>query len=62
MSPITRNASRTMLYNIHTLEWDEEILKELDIPASMLPEVKPSSEVYGHTDSRIFGAEIPDCR
>ncbi len=53
------NASRTMLYNIKDLKWDERILKELDIPASMLPEVKPSSAVYGHTDARIFGAEIP---
>ncbi|MGD0022268.1 MAG: glycerol kinase GlpK [Smithellaceae bacterium] len=53
------NASRTMLYNIKDLKWDERILKELDIPVSMLPEVKPSSAVYGHTDARIFGAEIP---
>jgi len=53
------NASRTMLYNINELKWDERILKELDIPASMLPEVKPSSAVYGVTDARIFGAEIP---
>ncbi|HEX7416377.1 MAG TPA: glycerol kinase GlpK [Smithellaceae bacterium] len=53
------NASRTMLYNIKDLKWDEQILKELDIPASMLPEVKPSSAVYGNTDARIFGAEIP---
>jgi glycerol kinase len=53
------NASRTMLYNIKDLKWDEKILKELDIPASMLPEVKPSSMVYGQTDARIFGAEIP---
>ena len=53
------NASRTMLYNIKNLKWDERILKELDIPASMLPEVKPSSAVYGQTDARIFGAEIP---
>ncbi len=53
------NASRTMLYNIKDLKWDEKILKELDIPASMLPEVKPSSAVYGNTDARIFGAEIP---
>jgi glycerol kinase len=53
------NASRTMLYNIHDLQWDEKILKELDIPSSMLPEVKPSSAVYGNTDNRIFGAEIP---
>jgi glycerol kinase len=53
------NASRTMLYNIKNLKWDERILKELDIPASMLPEVKPSSAFYGNTDARIFGAEIP---
>jgi len=53
------NASRTMFYNIKDLKWDERILKELDIPASMLPEVKPSSAVYGHTDARIYGAEIP---
>ena len=53
------NASRTMLYNIKDLKWDERILKELDIPASMLPEVKPSSAVYGNTDAQIFGAEIP---
>ena len=53
------NASRTMLYNIKDLKWDEKILKELDIPASILPEVKPSSAVYGNTDARIFGAEIP---
>ena len=53
------NASRTMLYNIKDLKWDEKILKELDIPASMLPEVKPSSAVYGNTDARIFGGEIP---
>ena len=53
------NASRTMLYNIKNLQWDEKILEELDIPASMLPEVKSSSAVYGHTDARIFGTEIP---
>jgi glycerol kinase len=53
------NASRTMLYNIKDLKWDEEILKELDIPASMLPEVKPSSFIYGVTDTKIFGVEIP---
>ena len=44
------NASRTMLFNIHTLEWDEEILKLMDIPRSMMPEVRSCSEVYGHTD------------
>lgn len=54
------NASRTMLFNIKELCWDEKILKELDIPKSMLPEVKPSSEVYGVTDPKTFGgAEIP---
>ncbi|OGP67246.1 MAG: glycerol kinase [Deltaproteobacteria bacterium RBG_16_44_11] len=53
------NASRTMLYNIKDLKWDEKMLKELDIPASMLPEVKQSSEVYGNSDPRVFGAEIP---
>lgn len=53
------NASRTMLYNIKELKWDEQILKELDIPVSMLPEVKPSSFVYGVTDAKIFGGEIP---
>lgn len=53
------NASRTLLYNIHELKWDEEILKILNIPAKMLPEVKPSSCVYGVTDSKIFGCEVP---
>lgn len=53
------NASRTMLYNIKKLEWDKKILKELDIAESMLPEVKPSSAVYGYTDAKLFGAEIP---
>lgn len=53
------NASRTMLFNINTLEWDEEILKELDIPRCMLPEAKPSSYIYGETDSEILGAPIP---
>ncbi len=53
------NASRTMLFNINTLEWDQEILDELKIPRSMLPEVKPSSFVYGNADASFFGAEIP---
>ena len=53
------NASRTMLFNIITLQWDEDILVRLDIPASMLPEAKPSSCVYGHTDALLFGAPIP---
>ncbi|MBZ9634413.1 glycerol kinase GlpK [Clostridium sp. FP1] len=53
------NASRTLLFNIHELKWDEEILETLNIPKSMLPEVKPSSCVYGHTDVTLFGGEIP---
>ncbi|SFE00124.1 glycerol kinase [Thermoanaerobacter thermohydrosulfuricus] len=53
------NASRTMLFNIHELKWDKEILAELNIPEQMLPEVKPSSYVYGYTDKSIFGVEIP---
>lgn len=54
------NASRTMLFNIKKLKWDEKLLKELEIPACMLPEVKPSSEIYGHTDERTFGgSQIP---
>lgn len=53
------NASRTMLFNIRTLQWDEEILEELDIPKSMLPEVKPSSCVYGECDSQFFGGPVP---
>lgn len=53
------NASRTMLFNINTLEWDEEILKELEIPKCMLPEAKPSSCVYGMSDPSFFGGEIP---
>ena len=53
------NASRTMLYNIHTLEWDNELLDMLDIPRNMLPEVKPSSCVYGKTAFELYGGEIP---
>jgi glycerol kinase len=53
------NASRTMLFNIEELKWDDYILKQLDIPASMLPKVMPSSAVYGVTDAKILGAEIP---
>ena len=52
------NASRTMLFNIHTLTWDEEILTRLNIPASMLPKPVPSSEVYGRTEATFFGAPI----
>ena len=53
------NASRTMLYNIHTLEWDQELLKALEIPAGMLPDVKPSSADFGMTEKQLFGGEIP---
>lgn len=53
------NASRTMLYNIHTLEWDAELLDVFGIPASMLPQVKSSSEVYGHTHDTYLGVPIP---
>jgi glycerol kinase len=53
------NASRTMLFNIHKLDWDETILSELRIPRSMLPAVKPSSMVYGYTAPDVLGGEIP---
>ena len=53
------NASRTMLYNIHELKWDKELLELLQVPASMLPEVKPSSHVYGMSDASLYGGEIP---
>lgn len=53
------NASRTMLFNINTLTWDEDILKELDIPGEILPEVKPSSCLYGMTDISFLGGAIP---
>ena len=53
------NASRTMLFNINTLQWDEKILKGLDIPAFMLPTPVPSSGIYGHTAAQFFGAPIP---
>ena len=53
------NASRTMLFNINTLEWDKELLEIFNIPCSLLPEVKPSSCIFGHTDAKILGAEIP---
>jgi glycerol kinase len=53
------NASRTMLFNINTLEWDQELLELLDIPASMMPAVKSSSEVYGQTKTTIFAHEVP---
>lgn len=53
------NAARTMMFNIHTLEWDDEILKELDIPKAILPEPMPSSCVYGMTDPSFLGGAIP---
>ena len=53
------NASRTMLFNINTLRWDDEILTKLEIPASMLPQPKPSSCIYGSTAAEFFGAPIP---
>ena len=53
------NASRTMLFNIRELKWDEEILKELDIPVRMLPQVRSSSCIYGEADSSFFGGPIP---
>ncbi|MCD8043108.1 MAG: glycerol kinase GlpK [Tannerellaceae bacterium] len=53
------NASRTMLYNIHTLEWDDELLRLFNIPKSMMPEVKASSEVYGHTVTTLFASKVP---
>ncbi len=53
------NASRTLLFNIHTLDWDDELLGILEIPRAMLPEVRASSEVYGETDPALFGAAIP---
>lgn len=53
------NASRTMIFDIKKLTWDKEILAELNIPYAMLPEVKPSSCIYGYTDKTLFGEEIP---
>jgi len=53
------NASRTMLFNIHSLQWDKEILNTLQIPESILPEVRSSSEIYGETASNIFGQPVP---
>ena len=53
------NASRTMLFNINTLQWDQEILDKLEIPRSMLPQPMPSSDLYGYTTAQFFGAPIP---
>lgn len=53
------NASRTMLYNIHKLDWDDEMLKVMDIPKSMMPQVKSSSEIYDHTNTTFFASKVP---
>jgi len=53
------NACRTMLYNINTMDWDDDLLELFDIPKSMLPEVKDSSEIYGHTKTTVFASKIP---
>lgn len=53
------NASRTLLYNLHTGQWDDELLKIFDVPRAVLPEVRPSSDVYGATDPSLFGGEVP---
>lgn len=53
------NASRTLLYNIHDLKWDTEILRRFDIPLSMLPDIRPSSDVYTVTDPKVLGAALP---
>ena len=53
------NASRTMLFNIHTLSWDEDLLELFEIPLSMMPEVRSSSEIYGYTSSALFAHEVP---
>ena len=55
------NAARTMLFNIHTLEWDDKLLKLFEIPRGMLPEVKPSGCLFGETDKSIFGASVKIC-
>jgi glycerol kinase len=60
MTDVT-NASRTMLFNIHTLQWDKDLLVLFDIPASMLPEVKSSSEVYGYTEEILTAVSLPIC-
>jgi glycerol kinase len=53
------NASRTLLFNIHTLEWDDELLTLLDVPRAMMPQVRSSSEVYGETDPKLLGSAVP---
>jgi len=53
------NASRTMMFDIHRLDWDEELLEVLGVPKNILPEPNPSSQIYGYTDPKIFGATVP---
>ncbi|MCX4312513.1 MAG: glycerol kinase GlpK [Clostridia bacterium] len=53
------NASRTMLFNIHTLEWDDELLELFGVPKCMLPKVQPSGSIFGYTDPEVFGARVP---
>ena len=53
------NASRTLLFDIHRQEWDDELLAILDVPREMLPEVRDSSGVFGETDRKLFGASVP---
>ena len=53
------NASRTMLFDIHKLCWDQELLEYFNIPLTMLPEVRPSSDIYGYTDQNVIGGEVP---
>jgi len=53
------NASRTLLFNIHNLEWDDELLETMDIPVEILPEPRPSGAIHGYTDPKIFGARVP---
>ena len=55
------NASRTMLFNIHTLQWDEDLVRLFKIPLSMLPAVQPSGSLFGETDKGVLGAEVPIC-
>ena len=55
------NAARTMLFNIHTMQWDEELLRLFDIPSAMMPRVLPSAGLFGYTDARLFGGELFFC-
>jgi len=55
------NASRTMLFNIHTLEWDKELLTLFNIPVQLLPDVKPNSHVFAHTAGKLISSDLPIC-